>query len=176
MNEKAEFEKNCKNNKSFIISVLRRYVKDQGAVEDLAQQTFINAWIARNDFQGRSSYKTWLYRIAVNVTFTYLLKQKHQVKVLNDDLSNFESSVTSLHYIYATPLHSVAAERDFDALKGKIEKLPKQMQQALVMFAIYGIPYDEIADALNIPIGTVRSRIHRARAMLAEDAGYLLDK
>lgn len=176
MDEKAKFEKNYRDNKSFITSVLRRYIKNEGTVEDLAQQTFINAWVARNDFQGKSSYRTWLYRIAVNITFTYLLREKHQVKVLNDDLNTFESSVTSKHYLYATPLHSVGAERDFDTLIDKIQKLPKDMQQALVMFAIYGIPYEQIADTLNIPIGTVRSRIFRARAALMEEVGYLLDQ
>ena len=176
MDEKATFEKRYKENKSFITSVLHRYVKNERTVEDLVQQTFIKAWIGRKGFEGRSNYKTWLYRIAVNVTFTYLLRQKHQVKILSDDLSNFESSITSLHYVYGAPLKIVAAEDDLRVLKAEIEHLPKNMQQALIMHTVYGLPYEEIAESLKIPIGTVRSRINRARTALMQRVGHLLDE
>ena len=176
MDEKAEFEKYYKDNKSFIISVLRRYIRNQQTVEDLAQQTFINAWVGRRHFEGRSTYRTWLYRIAVNVTFTHLLKERQKTKVFTNNLDMFESDATSLHYLYITPMHVVGANEDLETLKSKMQQLPKDMQQALVMYAIYGVPYEEIAQSLNIPIGTVRSRIHRARALLAESVGYLLDE
>lgn len=176
MDEKAAFEKNYKNNKSFITSVLRHYIKDPATVEDLAQQTFTNAWVARHSFEGRSAYRTWLYRIAVNVTFTHLVKERHRAKTFVNNLDMFESDAKSLHYLYITPLHSVIAGVNLETLWKKIQELPQKPQEALVLYAIYGMPYHEIANTLGVPTGTIKSRINRARAFLIKRLGHMLEE
>jgi len=150
-----------------IFNVIFRIVKDPVAVEDLAQEAFLNAFKAIKSFKGGSSFYTWLYRIAANVSINYLSKNK-KAKFVDDE--NLERASLSER----APGQEISPERrtlnreSARAISKAIETLPDDIKKAVVLREYEGLSYEEIAEIMDCPIGTVRSRIFRGRNILKD--------
>lgn len=160
--------------------LIGRMVRDVDLVADLAQETFIRAYRAIPQFRGESAFYTWLYRIAVNTAKKALVELKRDPLVVessrlsgddDDETSRVENELTDGE----TP-EAVLASREIAAVvNAAIEALSDDLRQAITLREIEGLSYEEIATVMNCPIGTVRSRIFRAREAIAERLRPLLD-
>jgi RNA polymerase sigma-70 factor (ECF subfamily) len=160
--------------------LIGRMVRDVDLVADLAQETFIRAYRAIPQFRGESAFYTWLYRIAVNTAKKALVELKRDPLVIEssrfsgdeeDETSRVENELTDGE----TP-EAVLASREIAAVvNSAIEALSEDLRQAITLREIEGLSYEEIATVMNCPIGTVRSRIFRAREAIAERLRPLLD-
>jgi RNA polymerase sigma-70 factor, ECF subfamily len=159
--------------------LIGRMVRDIDLVEDITQETFIRAYRALHQFRGDAQFYTWLYRIAVNTAKKSLLELKRNITVsenlyLSDD-ENETSWRKSEPISHETP-ESVLAAKELAALVNTaLDTLPADLRQAVVLREIEGLSYEEIANAMSCPIGTVRSRIFRAREAISQKVKPLLD-
>jgi RNA polymerase sigma-70 factor (ECF subfamily) len=160
-----------------VVRLLSRIVRDPAEVDDVAQETFIKAYRALANFRGESAFYTWLYRIAINTAKNHLAARGRRVPTSTDaeieDAEHFEEA-TSLRDT-ATPEAMLLTKQVGEAVNRAIERLPEDLRTAIVLREIEGLSYEEIASAMNCPIGTVRSRIFRAREAVAEELRPLLD-
>jgi RNA polymerase sigma-70 factor (ECF subfamily) len=152
--------------------LVARMVRDPEQVEDIAQETFIRAYRALPQFRGESAFYTWLYRIAVNTAKKTLMDMKRDPVVTESALasrgeSNETSSLENELSTAETPEAVLASREIARTVNAAIEALPDDLRQAIVLREIEGLAYEEIASAMNCPIGTVRSRIFRAREAIA---------
>lgn len=146
-----------------------RWVKRPSDVEDVVQDVFIKAYRGLPSFKGESSFYTWIYQIARNTSFNFVTRQ-HKHVVLRDDISGedapeFEESVGSDH---EDPERGMLARQISDTVEAAMKRLQPDLAEALVLYEVEGKPYKEIAQMLQIPIGTVRTRIFRAREFIAK--------
>ena len=157
-----------------------RMVRDVDLVEDIAQETFIRAYKALPQFRGDAQFYTWLYRIAVNTAKKALLNLKRDVLVSDhgfksddgdEETSRAENELTSSE----TPESLYAAREIADSVNAAMESLPEELRQAITLREIEGMSYEEIAQLMNCPIGTVRSRIFRAREAISVKVKPLLE-
>ncbi len=149
-----------------------RMVRDTDLVQDIAQETFIRAYRALPQFRGESAFYTWLYRIAVNTAKKALLEKKRDPLVFEGALVSTEegeepSRVESALTDGETPETVLAGRQVAATVNAAIDALSEDLRQAIVLREIEGLSYEEIADVMNCPIGTVRSRIFRAREAIA---------
>ena len=161
--------------------LIGRMVRDVNLVEDIAQETFIRAYRALHQFRGDAQFYTWLYRIAVNTAKRFLLKFKNDPAVFHGALqSNDEDDETfqrrSEPSTDETPESVLAAKEIGQAVHAALEALPDDLKQALTLREIEGLSYEEIADLMNCPLGTVRSRIFRAREAVSNKVKPMLEK
>ena len=159
--------------------LIGRMVRDVDLVPDIAQETFIRAWRALHQFRGDAQFYTWLYRIAVNTAKKSLMELKRDpvmtesaLKSVDDDdeTSRRENELTS----ESTPESELAAREIAAAVNAAMEALPEDLRTAVTLREIEGLSYEEIAEAMNCPIGTVRSRIFRAREAISARVKPLL--
>ena len=142
-------------------------VSNQADTLDVLQDTFLKAYRSLNNFRGESAFYTWLYRIAINTCKNHIMaKAKESKDVSIDDDGARELSV--LHDL-STPDGEFGAEQLQAAILSAIELLPDDLKSALILRELEGMSYDAIAEAMGCPIGTVRSRIFRARDHLVQD-------
>jgi RNA polymerase sigma-70 factor (ECF subfamily) len=161
-----------------------RMVRDTDLVQDIAQETFIRAYRALGQFRGEAQFYTWLYRIAVNTAKKQLMELKRDPVVLMSSLKSSEDDETSAveHELNAqvadaeTPEAVLASKEIAEAVNAAMEALPKELGQAITLREIEGLSYEEIAQALDCPIGTVRSRIFRAREAISARIKPLLER
>jgi RNA polymerase sigma-70 factor (ECF subfamily) len=150
--------------------LLSRIVRDAGEVEDVAQETFIKAYRALANFRGDSAFYTWLYRIAVNTAKNYLISQGRRAPTStefdSEEAEGFEEA-TGLRDI-ATPDAELMSKQIAEIVNTTIDGLPEELRTAITLREIEGLSYEEIAAIMDCPIGTVRSRIFRAREAVAE--------
>ena len=160
--------------------LIGRMVRDVDLVPDIAQETFIRAYRAMPKFRGESAFYTWLYRIAVNTAKKALMELKRDPLVSessrasrddDDDTSRVENELSDGE----TPDAVLASKQIAAAVNFAIEALSDDLRQAITLREIEGLSYDEIAELMNCPIGTVRSRIFRAREAIALRLRPLLD-
>jgi RNA polymerase sigma-70 factor (ECF subfamily) len=146
-----------------IMSLVSRYV-DMGEVPDVAQETFIKAYKALKNFRGDSQFYTWLYRIAVNTAKNYLVSQGRRPPAQDIDVNDAEhfSASGSLRDV-ATPESIIARDELKEVVFEAIEQLPEELRTAIRLRELEGMSYEEIGEVMDCPIGTVRSRIFRAR-------------
>jgi RNA polymerase sigma-70 factor (ECF subfamily) len=160
-----------------LFRLLSRLVRDQSEIEDVAQEAFIKAYRALPNFRGESAFYTWLYRIAINTAKNYLVAQGRraptQTEADIEDAENFEDG-ESLR-TEDTPDRMLLSKQVAEAVNRAIERLPEELRTAIVLRELEGLSYDEIAASMNCPIGTVRSRIFRAREAVAEELRPLLE-
>ena len=161
--------------------LIGRMVRDVDLVEDIAQETFIRAYRALHQFRGDAQFYTWLYRIAVNTAKKFLLDMKRDPTVSENALrSNDDEDETSWvkHEPIAdeTPETVLAAKEIAAAVNAALVALPNDLQQALTLREIEGMSYEEIGEVMNCPIGTVRSRIFRAREAISSKVKPMLEK
>ncbi|MBQ0929664.1 RNA polymerase sigma factor RpoE [Ideonella sp. 4Y16] len=159
--------------------LIARMVRDTDLVEDIAQETFIRAYRALPQFRGESAFYTWLYRIAVNTAKKTLLELKRDPIVTESALAPVDEEETSGRQVeptdMATPDALLASKEIAATVNAAIESLSEDLRQAITLREIEGLSYEEISEVMNCPIGTVRSRIFRAREAIAERLRPLLD-
>lgn len=160
--------------------LIGRMVRDTDLVADIAQETFIRAYRALPQFRGDSAFYTWLYRIAVNTAKKALVDLKRDPLVTEAALaSTDDDDETSRRGLepsdMATPEALLASKEIAATVNSAIEALSEDLRQAITLREIEGLSYEEIADVMNCPIGTVRSRIFRAREAIAQRLRPLLD-
>ncbi|MES2977263.1 MAG: RNA polymerase sigma factor RpoE [Pseudomonadota bacterium] len=159
--------------------LIGRMVRDVDLVEDIAQETFIRAYRALAQFRGEAQFYTWLYRIAVNTAKKALMDLKRDPTVSensfkssdDDETSPLENELTSAE----TPDAVLASKQISEMVNSAMEALPEELRQAITLREIEGLSYEEIAEAMNCPIGTVRSRIFRAREAISQKVKPLLE-
>ncbi len=154
-----------------------RLVRDQAEAEDVTQEAFIKAYRALASFRGDSAFYTWLYRIGVNTAKNYLVAQGRraptQTPLDAEEAENFEDAV--LLRDVNTPEAELMSRQIAETVNASMEALPEELRTAIRLREIEGLSYEEIAAFMNCPIGTVRSRIFRAREAIAERLRPLLD-
>jgi RNA polymerase sigma-70 factor (ECF subfamily) len=161
--------------------LIGRMVRDQDLVQDIAQETFIRAYRALAQFRGDAQFYTWLYRIAVNTAKKALVDLKRDPTISesalrgggdeDDETSGVENELTTAE----TPETELAAKEIAAAVNSAMEALPDELRQAVTLREIEGLSYEEIAEVMNCPIGTVRSRIFRAREAISAKVKPLLE-
>ena len=161
--------------------LIGRMVRDVDLVPDIAQETFIRAYRAIPQFRGDSAFYTWLYRIAVNTAKKALMELKRDplvtesARASRDDEDDNSSRVENELTNGETPDAVMASKQIASAVNFAIEALSDDLRQAITLREIEGLSYEEIAELMNCPIGTVRSRIFRAREAIALRLRPLLD-
>lgn len=157
--------------------LLSRFIRDQAEVEDVVQEAFIKAYRALPNFRGESAFYTWLYRIGINTAKNYLVSMGRRPQTSNeievDDAENFEDG-DELRTL-DTPETELMTQEIAKTVQLAIDALPEDLKTAIVLREIEGLSYEEIATMMDCPIGTVRSRIFRARESIAERLRPLLD-
>jgi RNA polymerase sigma-70 factor, ECF subfamily len=157
--------------------LLSRFIRDQAEVEDVTQEAFIKAYRALPAFRGDSAFYTWLYRIGINTAKNYLMAMGRRAptstEVDAEDAEGFEEG-EQLRDIN-TPESVLLSNEIAETVNSTIEQLPEELRRAIQMREIEGMSYEDIAQAMDCPIGTVRSRIFRAREAIAERLRPLLD-
>lgn len=157
--------------------LISRFIRDPAEAEDVTQDAFIKAYRALPGFRGDSAFYTWLYRIGINTAKNYLLASKRRAPTSTpfdtDDAESFEEA-TLLHEV-STPENELMSKQVVDAVQSSLQQLPEDLRSALTLREIEGLSYEEIASVMNCPIGTVRSRIFRAREAVAENLRPLLE-
>ncbi|WP_048441204.1 RNA polymerase sigma factor RpoE [Caenimonas sp. SL110] len=162
--------------------LIGRMVRDSDLVEDIAQETFIRAYRALAQFRGEAQFYTWLYRIAVNTAKKALVDMKRDPTVSEsalrggsgddeDETSAVENELTTSE----TPETVLAAKEIANAVNAAMEALPEELRQAVTLREIEGLSYEEIAEVMDCPIGTVRSRIFRARESISAKVKPMLE-
>ena len=158
-----------------------RMVRDVDSIQDITQETFIRAYKALHQFRGEAQFYTWLYRIAVN-TAKKALMEMHRSPVITEsalhtgDDEDETSSVTRELTTQETPETVLAAQEIAEAVNAAMEALPEDLRQAVTLREIEGLSYEEISLAMDCPIGTVRSRIFRAREAISARVKPLLER
>ena len=160
-----------------VVNLVARYVNNPGDVPDVAQEAFIKAYRALPTFRGESAFYTWLYRIGINTAKNYLVSQGRRAPTStqfdSEEAENFEDA-SQLRDIN-TPESLLLSKQIGETVNGAIDALPEELRTAIVLREIEGMSYEEIANMMDCPIGTVRSRIFRAREGVAAKLRPLLD-
>lgn len=145
-----------------IVNYASALVHDAGIAEDVAQETFVRAWRGLGRFRGESAFKTWLYRIATNVARTHLDRRGRQGRIADRSLDDEDEALQAGD----VPSEAPDAETSLvtrEAIDGALAELPEELRTALVLRDVEGLDYKEIAGVTGAPMGTVESRIFRAR-------------
>ena len=147
-----------------ILAVIGRYIYDHAEAQDVAQDTFIRAYRALGNFRGDSAFYTWVYKIAVNTAKNHLVAQGRRPPtddVAVDDAMHFTAD--SQLKDRATPENELLRQEIERNVTAAVDELPEELRMAITLREVDGLSYEEIAETMNCPIGTVRSRIFRAR-------------
>ncbi len=156
--------------------LLSRFIRDSAELEDVSQEAFIKAYRALPTFRGDSAFYTWLYRIAINTAKNFLVSQGRRAPTVTkfdaDESESFDDA-EGLHDLN-TPESAMLTKEIGQTVNTAMEALPEELRVALTLREIEGLSYEDIAQAMNCPIGTVRSRIFRAREAVAEKLRPLL--
>jgi len=157
--------------------LLSRFIRDPGEVEDVAQEAFIKAYRALPSFRGDSAFYTWLYRIGINAAKNYLVAMGRRAPTTTEhdaeDAESFDDG-DQLRDIN-TPENLLMSKQVAAVVNAAMEQLPEELRTAITLREIEGLSYEDIAEIMNCPIGTVRSRIFRAREAIAEKLKPMLD-
>jgi len=145
-----------------VIAVISKLVRDRDAAQDIAQDTFVRAWKAIDKFRGDSAFYTWLYRIATNTAKNWLVAQGRRPRQ-DVDIDDHEAPELAELSDAATPDAVTNSEQLAEKIQQAMNKLPSELRRAISLRELDGLSYEEIAEELDCPVGTVRSRIFRAR-------------
>ena len=159
-----------------IINLVSRFVYNPSDAQDIAQEAFIKAYRALPNFRGESAFYTWMYRIAVNTAKNYLaVKSRRPLESAHDidDVEQIEGDYTLRHQ--ETPEHLLLRDEIQATILNSIEALPEDLKVAITLREVEGLSYEDIAVAMDCPIGTVRSRIFRAREAIDKDLKPLIE-
>lgn len=158
-----------------VVNLVMRFVKDSDDAQDVAQEAFIKAYRGLKNFRGDSAFYTWLYRIAINSAKNYLVSKSRKTPTYAIDIEDAEhiESATALKE-YDTPEGNLLTSEIEQTVYKAIKELPEDLKTAITLRELEGMTYDEIADVMECPIGTVRSRIFRAREAIDKHLKPLL--
>ena len=174
--DKQAFELLVEKYQRKLARLLSRFIRDPAEVEDVTQEAFIKAYRALPAFRGDSAFYTWLYRIGINTAKNYLMAMGRRAptstEVEAEEAEGFEEG-EQLRDIN-TPESVLLSNEIAQTVNSTIEKLPEELRKAIQMRELEGMSYEDIAQAMDCPIGTVRSRIFRAREAIAEQLRPLL--
>ncbi len=174
------------DNKAFDLLVLKyqlrlsklvsRFLRNQSDVPDVVQESFIKAYRALPNFRGESAFYTWLYRIAINTAKNHLVSQSRKSPANSIDVQDAEDyGASEWLKEYASPEREALAEELKSTIYMAIDDLPSDLREAITLREIEGLSYEDIAAVMDCPIGTVRSRIFRAREAIDEKLEPILD-
>jgi RNA polymerase sigma-70 factor, ECF subfamily len=156
--------------------LISRFVRDAAEVEDVTQEAFIKAYRALPAFRGESAFYTWLYRIGINTAKNYLLSLGRRAPTTTsfdaEEAEGFEEA--GLLQEVSTPENELMSKQVVEVVNASLQQLPDDLRTALTLREIEGLSYEEIATVMNCPVGTVRSRIFRAREAIATNLRPLL--
>ena len=158
-----------------ILNLVMRYVKDPSEALDVAQEAFLKAYRAAPSFRGESAFYTWLYRIAINTAKNYLVAARRRPTGVDVDFTDSEQfeALTKLADV-DTPERLALTEEIGSTVEAAIQALPEELRTAILLREIEGMSYEEIAATMDCPVGTVRSRIFRAREAIEKHLRPLL--
>ncbi len=160
-----------------VANLISRYIRDPSETLDVTQETFIKAYRALPNFRGESAFYTWLYRIAINTAKNFLVAQGRRPPGSDVDAETAEQLDVGVRLKeYATPEHHLLEEEIAKTVHRAIDDLPEDLRTAITLRELEGLSYEEIARAMDCPVGTVRSRIFRARAAIDERLRPLLEE
>ena len=159
-----------------LAKLITPYVRDRDDVLDVVQESFIKAYKALPRFRGDSAFYTWLYRIAINTAKNYLTAQSRRPPRFDVDAMEAEyyDGGSALHD-NTTPESNIAKQEIKDAIDRAISNLPEELKMAITLREFEAMSYDEIADVMECPVGTVRSRIFRAREAIDNEIKPLIE-
>jgi RNA polymerase sigma-70 factor (ECF subfamily) len=163
--DKTAFDMLVRKYQHKVVKLVTRYLRDPSDAEDVAQEAFIKAYRAIPQFRGDSAFYTWLYRIAINTAKNAIVSRDRSPVEFDLDLQNVEES-SSMQLRLAdseTPESLLQTEEIRETVNQAIEALPEDLRTAIVLRELEGLSYEDIAQAMDCPVGTVRSRIFRAR-------------
>jgi len=174
--DKAAFDLLVSRYQHKVVKLIMRYVRDQAEALDVAQEAFLKAYRAIPRFRGESAFYTWLYRISINTAKNYLVAARR--RPLDYDLDLQDPEQYDMHARLKdveTPEGMLLSEEIREAVNQAIEALPEDLRTAIMLRELEGMSYEEIATAMECPVGTVRSRIFRAREAIDKRLKPLLD-
>ena len=147
-----------------IIKLVSRYVREPSDAMDVAQEAFLKAYRALPKFRGDSAFYTWLYRIAINTAKNHLVAaSRRPAEAFLENADGDAIDIEELQKDIASPEHLILANEIKETIVDAMNKLPEDLRVAITLREVEGLTYEEIAEAMECPIGTVRSRIFRAR-------------
>jgi RNA polymerase sigma-70 factor (ECF subfamily) len=159
-----------------VVKLVARLLRDQAEAEDVAQEAFVKAYRALGSFRGDSAFYTWLYRIAVNTARNSIASRQRRPLDYEADLSESELSAVESRMRHGdTPEAAVLSEEIRETVNRAVGELPEDLRTAIILREVEGLSYEEIAAAMDCPVGTVRSRIFRAREAIDRNLKPLLD-
>ena len=157
--------------------LLSRFIKDEHEVNDVVQESFIKAYRALPNFRGDSAFYTWLYRISINTAKNFLANNNKR-PIMASEITNGDGEVMDVVEQVAdnlTPEAELMNKQILQTVESAVAKLPEDLRRAITLREMDGLSYEGIAEVMQCPIGTVRSRIFRAREVIAADLRPLLD-
>ncbi|MDD3517632.1 MAG: RNA polymerase sigma factor RpoE [Chromatiales bacterium] len=174
--DKAAFDALVRKYQHKIVNLVSRYVREPSMSLDVTQEAFIKAYRGLANFRGESAFYTWLYRIAINTAKNYLVSNSRRTPDYEIDVQDAEQLAgESALKEYATPERELLTEEIQNTVAGAIADLPEDLRVAITLRELEGMSYEEIAQTMGCPIGTVRSRIFRAREAIDRTLRPLLD-
>jgi RNA polymerase sigma-70 factor (ECF subfamily) len=175
--DKAAFDLLVSKYQRKIFRLLSRLIRDPTEIEDVAQEAFIKAYRALPNFRGESAFYTWLYRIAINTAKNYLVSLGRRAPTTTEaEIEDAETFDDGDHLRdLNTPDSMLLTKQVAEAVNRAIDQLPEDLRTAIVLRELEGLSYEEIAESMRCPIGTVRSRIFRAREAIAMELRPILD-
>jgi RNA polymerase sigma-70 factor (ECF subfamily) len=174
--EKAAFDLLVRKYQHRVLKLVSRFVSDAAEAEDVAQEAFIKAYRALASFRGDSAFYTWLYRIAINTAKNALVSNRRRPVDFDLDLQDPEQYDRHARLKEGdTPEGVLLTEEIRSVVEKAMEQLPEDLRTAIVLRELEGLSYEEIAEAMDCPVGTVRSRIFRAREAIDKKLKPLLD-
>ncbi|HEY4365928.1 MAG TPA: RNA polymerase sigma factor RpoE [Steroidobacteraceae bacterium] len=174
--DRAAFDLLVRKYQHRVLKLVSRFVSDSAEAEDVAQEAFIKAYRALPAFRGDSAFYTWLYRIAINTAKNALVSNRRRPVDFNLDLQDPEQYERHARLKESdTPEGVLLTEEIRLVVEKALEQLPEDLRTAIVLRELEGLSYEEIAEAMDCPVGTVRSRIFRAREAIDKKLKPLLD-
>ncbi|MDA9993730.1 RNA polymerase sigma factor RpoE [Burkholderiales bacterium] len=175
--DKVAFEMLFTKYQRRVSRLVSRFVRSDAEVEDIVQESFIKAYRALGSFRGDSAFYTWLYRIAVNTAKNYLVAASKRPISLTQFEKNDDDDFEEDHFMSdaATPESELITKQIAETVNKTMNELPTDLREAIMLREIEGMSYEDIADSMGCPIGTVRSRIFRAREAISQKIKPMLD-
>ncbi len=174
--DSAAFDALVRKYQHRIVGLIGRYVSDWSECQDVAQETFIRAYRALANFRGDAQFYTWLHRIAVNTAKNHLVAQNRRPPTDDVDAADAEQFDGGIRLRDTdTPEHELMRQQVERSVMDTVESLPEELRVAITLREVEGLSYEEIARQMDCPIGTVRSRIFRAREAIDDRLRPLLD-
>lgn len=158
-----------------IAKLISRYIQNPAEIMDVTQEVFIKVYRSLDKFRGESAFYTWLYRIAVNTAKNYLQQASQRQAEIDVTFQDAEELTNNKLKEFASPEHLLLRDEIQDTVLKTLDELPEELRLAIILREIEGFSYEEIADVLQCPLGTVRSRLFRAREAIDQKLKPLLD-